>query len=139
MGKRLRAALLSTAAAISITASVFMIYGKVQENKRSDAQEQRIQQLVSRFKACPERFSAVSSCNSPEEMLSKRSQAERLRDQSNYEEAGIKFAELNLANEAREMAGRCAQNGNTKGRARILEELSIRTKAITQAREEIGQ
>jgi hypothetical protein len=124
MGKGKRVAAISLSFALFAGAATFTGIGMYKEAGQERAREARVQQIVERFKACPERFRAVKSCLSPEDRVKKRGDADQDRRAGNYEKAGVAFAELMQENEAREMAGMCAEKGNPAGRDKILNLLS---------------
>jgi predicted phage gp36 major capsid-like protein len=139
MGKGKRVAAISLSFALFAGAATFTGVGMYKEAGQERAREARVAQIVERFKACPERFQSVKSCLSPEERVKKRGDADSDRRNGNYEKAGIAFAELLEESDAREMAGRCAEKGDTAGRDRILNVLSERQDAARRARQELAQ
>jgi hypothetical protein len=139
MGKGKRVAAISLSFALFAGAATFTGIGMHRDAGLERAREERIHQIVDRFKACPERFRAVKSCLDPEERTKKRGDAEIDSRNGNFEKAGIAFAELLEENDAREMAGRCAERGDYTGRDRILQVLSERQDAARRAESELGQ
>lgn len=135
MGKRTRMAVIATSTALFLAAGGFTGYAVVQDHKAAKVREERVGQLVQRFKACPERYRTTKECYGPEERSKLRSEAESQRTSKNYEESGMGFAKLGMFNEAREMAGMCATGGNTKGRTKILNEIRERTDADLSMRQ----
>jgi hypothetical protein len=114
----------------------------VLHNKKSGAEkakEERIAQIVSQFKACPERFKTVRGCLSAEDRVKRIGDAVQAREKGEFQKAGIIFAEILQENDAREMAGKCQQSGNTEGRERILTVLSERQEAAERAAAELSQ
>jgi hypothetical protein len=139
MGKGKRVAAISLSFALFAGAATFTGIGMHRDAGLERAREARVQQIVNRFKACPERFSQVKSCLSPEERVKKMGDAETDRRSGNFEKAGITFAELLEENDAREMAGRCADRGDMAGRDKILQVLSERQEAARRAGSQIRQ
>lgn len=139
MGKGKRWAAITLSTVLFAGAATFTGIGMHRDAALERAREARIRQVVERFKACPERFRSVKSCLSPEDRVKKRGDADSDRRNGRYEKAGVAFAELLMENEAREMAGRCAEKGDSAGRDRILQVLSERQDAAARARQELGQ
>lgn len=139
MGKGKRWAAITLSTVLFAGAATFTGIGMHRDAGLERAREARVRQIVERFKACPERFMSVKSCLSPEERVKKRGDADSDRLNGRYEKAGVAFAELLMENEAREMAGRCAETGNNSARERILQILSERQDAERRARQELGQ
>jgi len=135
MGKRTRMAVIATSTALFLAAGSFTGYAVVQDHKAAKAREARVGQLVQRFKACPERYRTTKECYGPEERSKLREEARANHASKNYEEAGMGYAKLGMFNEAREMAGMCANSGNIKGRTKILTEVSERTDADRSMRQ----
>jgi hypothetical protein len=139
MGKGKRWAAISLSTVLFAGAATFTGIGMHKQAGLERAREARVQQIVERYKACPERFRAVKSCLSPEERVKKRGDADSDRRNGRYEKAGLAFAELMMENEAREMAGRCAQEGNPSGREKILQVLSEHQDAVRDTQIQLSE
>ncbi len=139
MGKGKRWAAVSLSFALFAGAATFTGIGMHKEAGQERAREARVAQIVERFKACPERFRAVKSCLSPEDRTKKRGDADSDRINGRYEKAGVAFAELMMENEAREMAGRCAEKGDAAARNKILQILSERQDAVRETNVQLSE
>ncbi|MBN1169936.1 hypothetical protein JXA56_02845 [Candidatus Micrarchaeota archaeon] len=132
MGKRLRAALLISGWSVNASAGAFTGYHIAMDTKSWFSQQSRTLELVERFEKCPSTFKATKECYTGNEASEKLETALKSRNNGNFENAGILFAELNRFNDAREMAGKCSENGNSSGKRRILNEIAAREKAMRE-------
>lgn len=119
-----------------ITGSV--IYGGIKHKQKADAREADVQKVMGRLKACPDTFKirGVRECHPSEVRDKLETEAEELIKQGKYEEAGMNYIKLmgptELESKVRDMANKCAENGNPEGRDRILKELSIKMEALNR-------
>jgi|GEM_PF-3309799 len=117
-----------------ITGSV--IYGGIRHKHKADAREAEVQKVMGRLKACPDTFNikGVRECHPSHIRDRLETEAEELVKQGKYEEAGMKYIDLmgppELESRVRDMAQKCAENGNPEGRDRILKGLSIKMEAV---------
>lgn len=139
MGKGLRVAAIAASFTLLAGAAGITGYGWHKQAAIDRARGARIQTIVDRFKACPERFRAVNSCLSPADRLRMIGEAERMMREGDLLNAGVAFAELMEENQARLMASRCGAQGNLEARDSILNTLRERQEAVRRTRRELGQ
>ncbi len=137
MGDRVRKILIATSITLSTAGIAVGLYGHYLQHTFEKEREARLRTLVDKFKACPGRLMKVPYCYSLSKKDELRREAEDLKREGRYEAAGLRFAWLQMAREAREMAMACKNKGDENGWKSVLEELEMRKEAVKRAREEL--
>lgn len=133
MGIR-RKVFLPIAITLSVGATGLVGYTGWLARGETQEREQKIVQMVDRFKACPDRFKINRECFSPQERQELQVESGRMKKAGRWEEAGMAFAKLGRFNDAREMAEECNKLGNETGTEKIREEIALRREAIHRMR-----
>ncbi len=124
--------LLATSIAVTAVAGAGVVYSKIKDHEAHVVHVANVASQVRAFKACPEAFRARRSCHSEQEKVRLQAEAGAAREQGRWEEAALKFIEIGMENDAKEMIGRLG--GRQAGRLRDL--LAIRQEALDAIRQD---
>lgn len=118
--------------ALAVGTSSLYGYGKWKESQIHHAHEREVQQMVDRFKSCPDRYRDYGECYGAEERQRIEAQALAHRDAGRFFEAGMAYARLgrDFEDQAREMAGRC----DDAHRRIIVSQIELREEAGRRVR-----
>jgi len=91
-----------------------------------------VQELVERFKACPEPAEIARGCFDKNEREIQETAAKMNEDNKNYSEAGIIYANLGNSKKAREMADLCKKTKDTACYDRVVAQINMMAAALKE-------
>ncbi|MFN7990954.1 MAG: hypothetical protein U0R44_02230 [Candidatus Micrarchaeia archaeon] len=113
--------------ALTLAAASIIGYGKWKEGDLREDRTREVQQIVSRYRSCPDSYRTTGECYNDAERTGMANTAREHSSAGRYLQAGLIYARLgrDFINDAREMAGRCDETG----RRQILREIGLRSEA----------